>query len=143
MKYEVRAIDQKSWCGEIADIAMSSAFGESRPHHIDRSNFALVCFKDDVATGFVTCIEMDSETIYWQFGGAFGETQNTRSVVPCYIALIDWCAEKYLRITTRIENDNVRMLHLAMKMGFRVVGTWNFKNKIYLELLNEVKNGND
>ncbi len=133
----INRIEKDDWIKQEGWAAHASAFGTSRPDSLERFDYALVSMKGDKPTGYVTCIEMDSETLYWQIGGAFSSAQKSTVVVPCYKAMIDWCADKYQRITTRIENDNISMLHLAQKMGFRVVGTWNFKNKIYLELLLE------
>jgi len=125
------------WIAENGNAASLSAFGGSRSADLDRAQFAIVSFRNEKPTGYVTCIEMDSETVYWQVGGAFDGVKRTLDVVPSYLKMIDWALERYKRITTRIENTNIEMLHLAMKMGFRIVGTWNFKNQIYLELLNE------
>ena len=119
-----------------AEKAHSLVFGEERSLLLNRIDFALIVKSNEKPIGYLTAREMDALTIYWQYGGALpGSTAS--EIVPCYLAFVDWCLERYLRITTRIENTNVKMLHMAMKMGFLIVGTWNFQNKIYLELLNE------
>ncbi|CAK0758162.1 hypothetical protein CCP2SC5_2480002 [Azospirillaceae bacterium] len=144
MRYTTEKIDGTTWKREFSEAAHAAAFGEIRPRGIETADFALVCFADDNMAGYVQCIEMDKETVYWQMGGAFTESKGNFRVVPCYMDMVTWCLERYKRITTRIENENISMLHLAMKMGFRVCGTWNFGGRIYLELLNEreIFNGN-
>lgn len=139
--YTVDEIPPNEWIKNFSELAHFSVFGELRPKDVERISFALLVKKDKDVHGYVQCIEMDSQTLYWQLGGAI-ETKSKLHIVPCYMALIKWSLDRYARITTRIENTNISMLHLAMKMGFLVVGTWNFNNKIYLELLNEVKDGN-
>lgn len=115
--------------------AYINVFGCHRDPEIEKIDFALICLneKQDYL-GFITCKEMDAESVYWQFGGAFEETKNTIRVLPAYRMFIEWCSGKYKRITTRIENTNLAMIKLALKCGFLINGTWNFKNKIYLEL---------
>lgn len=134
--YTVERIDSDKWLTD-SETAHKLAFGAYRSRELDRIDFALITMKDSRPAGYVTCLEMDSETVYWQIGGAFPDAKNTGVVVPCYLAMIDWCLDRYQRITTRIENTNTAMLRLAMKVGFLIVGTWNFKGSIYLELLLE------
>ena len=141
MKYLVEKVSHQTWVSRFSEMAHVESFGLLRPRDIERMSFALVSVANDKPTGFVQCIEMDSETLYWQSGGMFLDIQKTIGVVPSYLAGIDWSLNNYKRITTRIDSENIRMLHLAMKMGFRVRGTWNFENRVYVELLNEVKNG--
>lgn len=134
--YSVEVISSQDWIKNSSELAHLDVFGEYRPSSIEKIDFALISFHENKPTGYIQCIEMDSETLYWQLGGAF-EGTNKFQIVPCYMALLEWSLSKYQRVTTRIENKNIKMLHLAHKMGFFVQGTWNFKNKIYLELLNE------
>ncbi len=136
MTYSVERLESDKWIQD-SELAHRLSFDAHRSKDLERIDFALVTMKDSKPHGYVTCIEMDSETVYWQIGGAFPNAKGTGAVVPCYIAMVDWCLERYRRITTRIENTNVAMLRLAMKVGFLIVGTWNFKGKIYLELLLE------
>jgi hypothetical protein len=137
VKYSVREIDPKSWASLYSEISHFSSFGEIMPSGQERIDFALVVCESEKPKGFVTCKELDSETLYWQYGGAFSESKKTFSVAPCYQELIAWSLARYQRITTRIENINHAMLKMALKCGFQIVGLTNFKNKIYLELLTE------
>ena len=121
MKYQTVKIESEEW-------------SKDRTRAIDSIDFALVCSADDVPTGHVTCIEMDKETIYWQLGGALESIKGTFAVVPCYMSMIKWSLERYQRISTRILNTNIKMLHLAMRIGFRIIGVRTFKNEIFLEL---------
>lgn len=135
--YSVRHVDSKFWLDKYSEKAHLSSFGEFRPKELERIDFALVATDGPEPKGFVTCKEMDSETLYWQYGGAFSGTQNTFAVAPCYFEMIKWCLDRYQRVTTRIENTNIAMLKLAFKVGFLVIGTRVFNNQIFLELLLE------
>lgn len=123
---------------ELSQYAFIATFGEKRPVELERFSFALVAFDDaQIPGGWVTCIEMDSETIYWQHGGVLPNYELTPYMFRGYQVLVDWCKEHYKRITTRIENTNITMIKLAFKVGFLVTGVHMFNGKVYLELTNE------
>lgn len=134
--YTVEKISKEEW-SEASQLAHYSSFGFLRPEAIERIDFVLVAKYQGKRAGYVQCIEMDSESVYWQLGGAFDNFKNRAVLIPCCLRAISWCLEKYKRITTRIKNDNIRMLHIAMKLGFRIVGSFYFQGSIYLELLIE------
>lgn len=136
MKATVERVNKEVW-KSLSEGSHENSFGTNRPKEIDRVDFALVSYVNDKPTGYVQCLEMDSHTLYWQTGGAFIDIQKTMEVVPCYMAMVEWSLKNYQRITTRVDSENIGMLHLAMKMGFRVRGTWHFDNHVYVELLNE------
>lgn len=129
------------WAGIDSEKAHYATFGEFRSHELERFDFSLFAASDDTVIGYMNCKEMDSETIYFQMGGAFPDSKGSIKVVPACIAIIDWCLSRYERITARIENTNVRMLKIAFSLGFLVCGTWNYNGKIYLELLKQKDEG--
>jgi len=129
------------WLRENIETLSHAVFNEVRSSEIDRCQFGLMAYKDKEPIAYVTCIEFDSETLYWQIGGTFENIRGGFSVVPCFLHMVDWSLKNYKRITMRVNNENVRMLNLAMRIGFRICGTWNFNNMIFLELLMEGKNG--
>jgi RimJ/RimL family protein N-acetyltransferase len=124
---EIERIDGETWSQEYSDDWHTA-------------DFALVSKVDGEPSGYVQCIEMNKSVIYWQFGGAREEFRKKLSVLPCYSKMIQWTAERYKRIETRIENNNLPMLHLAMKAGFRAVGTRTVRGRIFLELIFEREN---
>jgi hypothetical protein len=76
---------------------------------------------------------MDAETLYWQFGGAFPGTIGTIHSFGCYEQFLAWCGDKYSRVTTLIANDNLVMLKMAMKVGFRIQGIRYYGGDVLLE----------
>lgn len=135
MRYEARLITPKEW-DEIAIQAHTTVFGEERDNSLNRHTYVVGVFVDRVLGGYFTCIEMDSETIYIQYGGVFPNFEKTLHVLPGYKAMLTVLKERYLRAWTRIENTNLSMLKMALHFGFLVVGTYTFKNKLFLELEN-------
>lgn len=113
-------------------------FGQHKPAHWDRFDFALLAVDHEKPLGYVTCREHDPETLYWQFGGTFPETKGTIKSWRVYEALTNYCRSNYRRLTTLIENDNLTMLKFAMKMGYRIVGVRVFQGKPLLDHLLEL-----
>lgn len=119
-----------------AETAHLLVFGEQRDPWIDRISYALLAHDGDNAIGYVTCRELDNESVYWQFGGALKEFRGVKAVRG-FQAFVDYAKARYKRVTTLIENDNIGYLHLTMRIGFRAIGIRNFKGKILLEMLLE------
>ena len=140
MILKVSQLPQFEW-EKISEEAFVASFGSFRPKDLERYDFALMLERfdgeeKDIAA-FITCKEMDSETLYWQFGGVLPKYEKTCPVYTGYQKFILWAKERYKRVTTRIENKNYPMLKMAMRAGFLVVGTYAHKDKLYLELVNE------
>lgn len=133
--------DKDAWAKEWAELSHQIVFDEKRPSEMNRIDFALVVVNGltNKPAGFCTVRELDSESVYWQYGGAFPETIGTIWVATCYQAFIDWCRGKYKRITTLVSNENIAYLKLCMKYGFRIIGVRVFKDEIFVELLNELE----
>lgn len=113
-----------------------------RQRQWERVDFALLVRHSDVLLGYVTCKELDSKSVYWQYGGSFPGAKSNYRVYQAYQALIDYCRRRYERVGTLIENGNTAMLKIAMKAGFRIIGIRNFQGTILLEHcleFNEVK----
>ncbi len=138
MIFTVKKIDRDVWIKEMSDLAHLDAFGETRQYG-ERIDFALLFVdrEQDKPAGYVTAVEMDSETLYVQYGGVFSKYR--KSIYPIQIieAGLEWVFSQYKRLATRVENTNSAMLKIYLKLGFLIIGTRTFKNKIYLELLKE------
>ncbi len=133
MNIEVEKIHSKDWA-YLSEDAHLIAFQELRPVESERIDFALVAKRmPDKLMGYITCREHDSETLYWQFGGAFPGTRESSLTFKAYQKFVDFCQTRYKRVTTIIENDNVVMLKMAMRVGFRVVGIRFYEGKVLLE----------
>lgn len=139
---EVLKIGPTEWA-EISEKAHRVVFKEERPKEMDRIDYVLLMeTPEGEPCGYCTVRELDSESVYWQYGGAFPTAHSSPRAVECYSKSIEWTRSRYKRISTLVENNNVRYLKLAMHYGFRVIGCRTFQGKIYLELLNEFEGGN-
>lgn len=135
MTFRAEKIPNEKWDATAAHVV---TFGENRPSSLNTFHFILGAIdEENQVAGYSTCIEMDSETLYLQHGGILPNYAKSVHVLNAYGKCILWCREHYSRVTTKIENKNMRMLKLAMHMGFLVVGTSTFKDKIFLDLLLE------
>lgn len=136
----VMRFDAESWNRDWAEAAHKVVFEEKRPAEMNRIDFALLVINAKNEPGaYCTVREFDHESIYWQYGGAFPGTIGTIYTVQMYEALIEWCRQKYKRITTLVNNENISYLKLCMKFGFRIIGVRVFKGEIFVELLNELE----
>ncbi len=134
---EVKRITKEEW-KEMAEDAHLICFSEKRSAEMDRIDFALLNVRGDRALSYCTVRELDKESCYWQYGGAFPNTRGTPTSWRSYQMYADWCfSQGYKRISTYIENDNISMMKIAMKVGFRIIGTRTFKGHILVEFLLE------
>lgn len=134
-KYEVVRLTPLEWKAISTDTHLV-VFEQARSADMDRIHYALIA-RDDLNNvyGYVTVKEQDSESVYWQYGGAFPSCAKTVRVHSVYKEFIEWTRSKYKRISAMVENKNIRYLKLAMAHGFKIIGVKNFKNTILIELL--------
>lgn len=132
-------INKHEW-SPLSEKAHLIAFNKSKPSDWDRIDYALVVANGETPMGYVTCREVDAKTVYWQFGGAFPGTKGTPMTWQGYQAFVEWCKLRgYDRITTLIENENVAMLKMAMKVGFRIQGIRYAQGSVLLEHVKELR----
>lgn len=136
----VERFEKEAW-KKFAESAHLICFKENRPLGLDRIDFALFAITDGgVPAGYITCRETDSESLYWQFGGAFPSVKGTIMSYRAYEDFVNWTKARYKRAYTLIENTNSAMLRMAWSVGFLIVGIKNFKGQILLEHLMEFEN---
>lgn len=129
---KVEKIKSEQW-KKFAPLAHKIAFNEILPESRDRIDFALLVSKDGAATAYVTCREVDSESLYWAYGGSMPNIKDTVLSWKAYELMTDYCRADYKRIFTLIENTNIVMLKFAMKIGYRIIGIKNYNGQVLLE----------
>lgn len=137
MIYKIEKLLPEEWklLSEQAHLAM---FSESRSSEMDRIDYALIITDEEKKLcGYLTARELDQDSVYWQYGGAFPGTHSSKKAFDVYGELILWAKRHYKRITTLVKNSNVRYLKLAMHFGFRIIGCRFFNGEVLVELLNE------
>lgn len=115
---------------EVAETMHLSVFNEFRPSDLNRIDFALVVWNDKIPMGYITCAEYDSKSIYIGYGGSL---QKSFKNLFAYHMLLSYLKERYLRVNTLIENNNITMLKMALSSGFLVTGIRYFNGSIMLE----------
>lgn len=129
----VNQLSPSQW-SELAEEAHLLCFNEVRDCSMDRIDFALYTTDGNKPLAYMTCKELDSETVYLQYGGSFPETQGTANSYRAYQAMLKSLPELgYKRAGTYIENTNQPMLKFAMKAGWLITGTRFFEGTLLLE----------
>lgn len=137
MSYEVFRVSRGVWLEKFHEKSFQNVFGEGRPPEDERCDFALVVSKDAIPFSFVTCRELDAKNLFWQFGGAAQSHKKTVDVMNGLLMFLRWCSERYDSVGFKVENTNLSMIKIALKCGFLIIGTRNFGNETYLELIRE------
>lgn len=128
---KVLPIDWKS----VSKNTHAAVFGTVRDPDVDRIDFSLIVSINEVPLGYITGKELDSETVYWQFGGTLRKDFRT---IRAYQMCIDEMKKYYKRITTCILNTNQTMLKMAMHVGFLINGVRYHDGKVLVELVKEL-----
>lgn len=135
----VEKVSAKDWA-PVSAAAHKACFGETWVPSDERIDFALVAVGDNASLlAYVTCREFSSEVLYWQFGGAFPGAKDTTKSFAAYKAFADWTGKHYKAVTTVIENDNIVMLKMALKVGYRITGIKYNEGQVLLQLSLEFK----
>jgi RimJ/RimL family protein N-acetyltransferase len=118
----------------VSSEAHKEVFGKNDLEGIEGVDYVLAVLEGESILGYVTVIEENKRVAYWQLGGILPENRAKPAMYRAYKMLIEWTLERYLKITTRIENTNTAMLRMAMKAGFVIQGVRVWDGKILLEL---------
>lgn len=135
-------ISKDKW-SELAEKAHLVVFNEIKKPELDRIDYALMVESDSgIPMQYATCRELDSESLYFQYGGSFPGTKGSIRSLRCMEKIIEWASfYGYRRISFLVENTNEAMLKLGMRCGFIICGIRNFKGLILLEHVKEFPNG--
>lgn len=137
----IERYEKDTW-KELAESAHQICFEEKRSINLDRVDFALFAITHSgIPAAYVTCRETDSESLYWQYGGAFPSVKGTVGSYNAYTGFYNWTKERYKRVNTLIENKNSKMLKMAASVGFIITGIKNFNGTVLLEHSVEFENG--
>lgn len=134
---EVQEIDPEEW-KKISRETHAYAFKEIREEDVETIDFALMAVKDGCPMAYCTCIVFDKYSVYMQHGGALPDARGTINVAKGYAKMISHLKSKYPRITTKVRNNNISMLKLALSVGFLVDGIYMHKDgDVHLHMTNE------
>lgn len=135
MSFSIVMIPKDKWAVLSEDLH-KICFHTIKKKEWERIDFALAAINDEKneMISYITCKELDHESLYWQYGGVLPAYQKTFNSASSYGKAFDWCRNAgYKRIGTLIENTNEQMLKMAAHNGFIIIGIRNFKGKVLLE----------
>lgn len=135
-------VTKEKW-HELSEKAHLIVFNEIRKPDQERIDFALVVESSSgVPMQYATCRELDSESLYLQYGGSFPGTKGSPQSLRCMEKILEWSLfAGYKRISFLVENTNQAMMKLAMHTGFIITGVRNFRGLILLEHVKEFPDG--
>lgn len=126
----------------IAGEVHRGVHGSVRSPEADRVSYVICAYDNDEPFGYITVQERSSKVAYFQWGGVFPCDRGTVKTYNAYKLAIEFAKKMYDQIETRVENVNVYMLRLAMKVGFLITGVSMDKGgRVFLELTMEVRGG--
>lgn len=129
---KVVALSPDEW-QQMSAEAHLVCFGERRDPSMDRIDLVLMAV-DEEPLAYMTIRELDSETAYLQYGGAFPSAKGTTTSFRSYMAMLEHLKMAgYKRAGTYIENTNKPMLKFAMKAGWTITGLRTFEGSVLLE----------
>lgn len=130
---EVQQIPASKWVDTFSENSHAAVFGERLDPTLQRIDFALIAGNGRELITYATCKELDSESLYFQYGGSYPKYRGSPMVSQAFGDMIKWVEERYKRLSFLVENDNKRMLRLAAKHDFKICGIRHFKGKVLLE----------
>ncbi|MBD2731124.1 hypothetical protein H6G96_33620 [Nostoc sp. FACHB-892] len=122
---------------KISEEIHQIVFQEYRPRELERIDFAILFFYQKTLGGYMTFYEHNSEQIYIQFGGALPKFRNSPLIYKAYDQAIKQLLSQYSYLLTFVENNNIAMLKLALKTGWKIIGTrMTTDGRLLVELIN-------
>ncbi len=140
LNFEITKHSAEEW-KQISEDAFSLVFNEFRPFGMNRIDYALVAVEtdSDEICGFITCKELDGETVYWQHGGALPKYQKRIEVYRVFLQFLEWSRNHgHTKILTYVKNDNTAMLKFYMSLEAKIIGVKYINGEIFLEHLIEL-----
>lgn len=120
----------------MSESAHVSVFDERRKKDMDRIDYTLLAVESvgDIPAGYITCRELDRDSLYWAYGGAFPSVRGSNQSFAVYKKFITWCRERYKVVFTQIENTNRTYLKFALQVGFVIQGCRHWDGHVFVEL---------
>lgn len=134
---ELQKLTLQEW-NELSEVAHLICFNEKRAKEINTFDFCLFISEDDIPMAYATCIELDKKSVYMQHGGAMPSIAKSIDVTRGYKLMLSYLKENYQQASTRIKNDNIPMIKLALHHGFIINGLDCYSDgETYLHLINK------
>jgi len=139
---QIYQLDKAEWT-RFSEDAHAAVFGKVKPTFMDRIDYAWLSVKDDKPVAYVTVRELDHETVYWQYGGAFPWALKSIWMARSYALALEKQRSLSKLVTTRVENTNLKMLRLALGHGFLINGVRMSHQSVLIELVKDLGEKNE
>lgn len=133
----VLRIEKDDW-KTYSESAFTAVFGKLKSSDTERIDYAFLVIEEDKPLVYVTVIELDSETAYWQFGGIFPWGQGKKWGLELLRTLLFEQAKYTKRVGFRVENTNYPMLKLALNERFQIIGSRFYNGSVLVEFIKEL-----
>lgn len=133
---EIVRYDKHRW-DLVSEEIHFYVFEEHRSRDLNRIDFALVAWSDDIPVGYLTCRETDSESVYISHGGVLPDSRLTEDSKAAFSGILDFLKKNYKRANMLVENTNVKMLKKALNEKFIPVGITNYCGSTFVDLRSE------
>lgn len=135
MKYVIEVLCPEVWA-TVSEGTHYEVFGTLKPKDWDRIDYALLALREgeSLPIAYMTCREISRDCVYWQFGGSFPEIRGSFAAWSIYKEFIEWARAKYKMVYTYTANTNYAYLKMALKAGFKIVGTRNVDGEVYVDM---------
>jgi hypothetical protein len=117
----------------VSENIHRGVFHREKPAAWDRISYVLVAYENSIPLGYITIQEMNSDTAYLQFGGAFPRLRHSHRVWLLFEMGLQPLLSQYTKIFFLVENTNKPMLKLAHKSGFLITGVRVHQGNILVE----------
>lgn len=128
----------------MAEDAHMAIFGEFKDRKSNRFDFVILVEEEvrtqllkqeeRVPVGLMACKEIDAESVWILYGGAFEKFRKTSIIVPGFHMMIDFLRTKYKRVRIDSKTSNIAMIKLAYSKGFEIVGVENQLGEMFVNM---------
>jgi len=142
MTIELKRLDSSDW-DVLSEKAHLVVFNEERPHWMNRIDYTMMFTEEGSVLGYITVKELDSESVYWQYGGVFPNAKNTPKSFECFSMAIKYSKDfGYKRVSMLVKNNNFPMLKFAISTEFMPIGVRTLDGDVLVEFYKDLQRSN-
>ena len=132
---DTQVLTKSEW-DKWAEDAHLIAFSEIRPAHMNRYDYAIVTQYALEPLGYITVRELDSESVYIPYGGAFPSAKGTKRSFDSFGHMLEKLSSAGIKnIMFYVNNKNLKMINFAHGYDFFINGCRMFEGEVFVEFL--------
>ncbi len=127
-------MNKEEWGQRFAEHARKIVFSEAGARALERPDFGMLVIQDGQPVAYATFKEPDAKSLHLSYGGVFPDWRGKKIASRAFAVGFKWArAQGYERVTFFVENQNTKMLKLAIDSGFRITGLRIWDGRVLLE----------